>query len=87
MPEMGTLLDFETTLDDNRFELEVNQPSFPEPSLGLGVMFYDDFDVFGWGETNFEGGIEFTKECFYISSRHKFCDNISDDITYVNVMY
>ena len=61
LPEMGTILDIETTLDDNRFELEVNQPSFPEPSLGLGVIFFDDFDVFGWGEIDFEGGIEFTK--------------------------
>ena len=66
MPEMGTLLDFETTLDDNRFSLEVNQPKFPEPSLGLGVIFFDDFDVFGWGETDFEGGLEFTKEGFEI---------------------
>ena len=64
MPEMGTLFDIETTLDGHRFELEVNQPSFPEPSLGLGVIFFDDFDVFGWGETNFEGGVEFTKEGF-----------------------
>ena len=85
LPEMGTLLDFETTLDDNRFSLEVNQPKFPEPSLGLGVLFFDDFDVFGWGETSFEGGVEFTKECFDIFYCFKGSPDRSHFIFEINV--